>query len=134
MRIRLTFAGALMTLASFTGSAPLDAQQPDVVGRWDGAILVLGSELGIGVQFSAGEDGLSATIDIPQQGAMGLPLQNVSFESPRVHFELMGGPGLAIFDGTLAGDSIGGSFSQSTISPCSRRVHGSSGFEPTGTK
>lgn len=116
MRTRLTItAGALMTIAWLTGPAPLGAQQPDVLGRWEGAILVLGSELGIGVQFAAEEDGLSATIDIPQQGAMGLPLQNVSYDPPRVHFELMGGPGLAIFAGTLAGDSIGGSFSQSGV-------------------
>jgi pimeloyl-ACP methyl ester carboxylesterase len=84
-------------------------------GRWTGAILVLGSELGMTVTFTAADSGLSATMDIPQQSAKGLRLQKVSYEAPAVHFELMGGPGLAVFDGTLEGDSITGSFVQSGV-------------------
>jgi pimeloyl-ACP methyl ester carboxylesterase len=84
-------------------------------GRWEGAIVVLGSELGMSVDFTTGDSGLSATMDIPQQSAKGLPLRQVRYEAPTVHFELLGGPGLAVFEGTLDGDSITGSFSQSGV-------------------
>ena len=84
-------------------------------GRWEGAIVVLGSELGMSVEFTTGDSGLAATMDIPQQSAKGLPLRQVRYEAPTVHFELLGGPGLAVFEGTLDGDSITGSFSQSGV-------------------
>jgi pimeloyl-ACP methyl ester carboxylesterase len=90
-------------------------QDTSLTGQWDGAILVLGTELPINVHFADG-DTLTATIDIPVQGAMGLPLLRVSRDDDRVHFELMGGPGLAVFDGHLDGDSIGGTFEQSGVS------------------
>jgi pimeloyl-ACP methyl ester carboxylesterase len=107
--------GLLLALCGVVGPLPLTGQEAAAAGRWEGAILVLGSELGIGVQFVRGADAWSATIDIPQQGAMGLPLRNVTVDPPRVHFELMGGPGLAVFDGALAGDSITGTFTQSGV-------------------
>ncbi|NIM52934.1 MAG: alpha/beta fold hydrolase [Gemmatimonadales bacterium] len=91
------------------------AAQDRLDGRWHGAILVLGSELGIVVGFETTDTGLSATIDIEQQGAMGIPLTAVSFDPPKVHFELPAGPGLAVFDGELTGDSIGGPFTQAGV-------------------
>jgi pimeloyl-ACP methyl ester carboxylesterase len=91
------------------------AGQSSIEGRWHGAILILGTELGILVGFENTEQGLSATIDIPVQGAMGLALTAVSFDSPMVHFELPAGPGLAVFDGELEGDSIGGPFTQAGV-------------------
>jgi pimeloyl-ACP methyl ester carboxylesterase len=101
-------------LLSLAPAVPAAAQQPPD-GRWEGAILVLGTELGIGVAFRTGETGLAATIDIPQQGAKDLPLINVRYEAPRIHFELQAGPGLAAFDGTRAGDSITGTFAQAGV-------------------
>lgn len=93
----------------------------------------MGQELGITVRFrraggGSGADpgadaraddpdagGLTATIDIPQQGAEGLALTGVRWESPSVHFELPAGPGLAVFDGRLRGDTIAGDFTQSGV-------------------
>lgn len=106
----ILIVGILMSPAHSGAQVRLDE------GQWDGAILVLGSELGMTVRFSPDSGVWSATMDIPQQGAMGLPLQNVEVDLPRVHFELMGGPGLAVFDGTQEGDSITGSFAQSGVS------------------
>ncbi|MDH3458762.1 MAG: hypothetical protein OER90_18120, partial [Gemmatimonadota bacterium] len=98
----------IATLCCLLVSVPAIAQE-SIEGRWEGAILVLGTELGFSVDFATAET-LSATMDIPVQNAFRLPLQEVGFDSPRVHFELMGGPGLAVFDGALVSDSIGGSF------------------------
>jgi len=86
--------------------------QVSVEGLWEGSIELPGSALQIRVEFRRAEGALHATIDIPQQGAAGLPLQAVRFEAPQVHFELQAGPGLAVFDGKLEGEKITGSFSQ----------------------
>jgi len=107
--VLLVAAGMLVSTHDCRAQTQLEDAQ------WDGAILVLGSELGMTVRFSSDSGVWSATMDIPQQGAMGLPLQNVKVDLPSVYFELMGGPGLAVFDGTLAGDSITGSFAQSGV-------------------
>ncbi len=88
------------------------AEQP-IAGHWEGAISIMGQDLGIKVDFRSDATGLKASIDIPMQGAIGLPLTNVKFETPKVHFELPAGPGLAVFDGEMKGDQISGSFSQS---------------------
>ncbi len=76
-------------------------------GSWEGAIHVMGQELPFSVTFTAPDKG---TIDI--QGASGLPLTNVKFAAETVHFELPAGLGLCVFDGTVKGDAISGTFAQ----------------------
>jgi hypothetical protein len=87
-----------------------------IAGDWVGAIELPGLNLGVVLHFSGTNDSLRATIDIPMQLAQGLPLKNVRFALPVVHFELPAGPGLALFDGTMAGDSITGDFQQGNVS------------------
>jgi hypothetical protein len=107
-------AATVAGLLSLPLAGPGYAQE-SVEGSWTGAILVLGGELGMSVHFTRSDSALTATMDIPQQGAAKLPLRNVRVELPKVHFELLGGPGLAVFDGELRGDSISGSFEQSGV-------------------
>jgi len=92
-------------------SLPLFAQA-SIKGTWEGAIQIQGIELSTVVTFASEGDELTATIDIPQQNARGLELKNVSFDDPRVHFELDAGVSMAIFDGELADGEIKGSFTQ----------------------
>jgi hypothetical protein len=105
---------------------PVVAQQ-SVMGRWEGNLVLVGGRLGIVVEFSNAGDSLNATIDIPQQWAVGLRLSNVSYRPPRLHFELPAGPGLALFNGTVAGDSAYGDFRQAgftgTFSKDLARLH-----------
>jgi len=89
--------------------------QERVAGEWEGAISLPGMELGILLHVSGPNDALQATIDIPMQMAKGLPLTNVRAALPAVHFELPAGPGLAIFEGKLGGDSIVGDFRQAGV-------------------
>ena len=56
---------------------PVDATSLD--GQWEGAIDIAGQQLDIIVKFDSSIGGLTATIDIPQQGAADLPLDEVLF-------------------------------------------------------
>ncbi|HRJ87009.1 MAG TPA: alpha/beta hydrolase, partial [Ignavibacteria bacterium] len=82
---------------------------------WNGAIDIMGTKIGIGVKFTTTGKTVNAVMDIPEQGAMGLELEKVSFSNPKVHFELAASNGTAVFEGLYYGDSIGGTFVQSGI-------------------
>ncbi len=60
------------------------------------------------VDFNIGEEGLKGTLDFPEIGREGLVLSKLSFESPKVHFELSDFK--TVFDGELEGDTISGEF------------------------
>ncbi|MFB3852389.1 MAG: alpha/beta hydrolase family protein [Vicinamibacterales bacterium] len=75
-----------------------------------------GASLKIIVSLAEVGETWKGTIDIPQQGASGLPLMNLRVEHPAVHFELAAGPGrLASFDGVLAEDTVSGTFEQAGV-------------------
>lgn len=87
----------------------------DIAGKWDGSIMLTGTELGISTDFS--QDSLgnwAGTIDIPLQGAKGLPLTNISISDLAVAFKISNVPGEPIFDGTIegGGNVISGDFTQ----------------------
>ena len=84
-------------------------------GPWEGAIFIMGQELTIVVHFSEADGALKATMDIPQQMAAGLPLSQVQRQGDQIHFELVAGPGVAIFDGVIVADAIQGDFLQAGI-------------------
>ena len=65
---------------------PVDATPLD--GQWEGAITIAGQQLDIIVKFDASSGALTATIDIPQQGAFDLPLDEVSLDGDAVHFTI----------------------------------------------
>ncbi|MBI3273072.1 MAG: alpha/beta fold hydrolase [Planctomycetes bacterium] len=100
------------------------AEEP-LSGHWEGELDAGGMQLVIRVDFKPGAAGLAATIDIPQQGAAAVALTNVRFAPPQVHFELPAGPGLAVFEGRLAGDSIEGDFTQAAARGRFRLTRGS---------
>ena len=97
-------------------AATILPQQQSIDGAWNGSLTIGPQTLRITVHFTTGETGLRATIDIPQQGATSVQLQNVSYDDSRVYMELPAGPGLAVFDGRQVGDSIGGAFTQAGLS------------------
>lgn len=89
--------------------------QSEIDTTWNGAIDIMGTKLGFAVKFTTTGSDLKAVMDIPEQGAMGIELDKVSFKNPKVHFELPAESRTAVFDGLYYGDSIGGTFSQSGI-------------------
>ncbi|MBX3385939.1 MAG: alpha/beta fold hydrolase [Phycisphaeraceae bacterium] len=92
----------------------------DLAGRWSGQINTPGMALRIGVNFSppqadaAPAGDWTGTIDIPQQGAKGLPLADIEVEGDRVAFKIANIPGDPAFSGVIApdGQSIKGDFKQ----------------------
>jgi hypothetical protein len=113
MKTTISLLCGLVLLISGT---PAMRAQTGMAGNWEGVIALPGMNLGIAVHFSGANDSLQATIDIPMQMAKGLSLRNVRATFPSVHFELPAGPGLAVFDGTVGGDSIAGDFRQGGVS------------------
>ena len=104
----LLLLGAALLLAA----PPLSSAEPAPAGHFEGAITVMGRDLEIKVDFKTAQGGLAATMDIPVQGAIGLPLSSVRFDTPKIRFELSAGPGVAAFDGEVKGDEIAGKFLQ----------------------
>jgi CubicO group peptidase (beta-lactamase class C family) len=90
--------------------------QPDLAGRWEGAIDLPGTALGVGIDFSKNAGGAwQGDIDIPMQGAKDLPLINIKMEGTAISFAIQNVPGNPTFKGTVAadGNSIAGDFTQS---------------------
>lgn len=94
-------------------AGPAPAEEPTCEGHWEGRIIIPGMALDIRVFLERGDDGAWAgTIDIPAQGAAGLPLEVIKVEGNTVVFAIAGVPGRPTFNGTLDGDSITGPFTQ----------------------
>ena len=110
----MKFSTVLLALSLMTLTTDLSARQSDLSGRWAGSIKINEISLDIVVDFSAESEDWKGTIDIPQQGATGLTLQNVKYADSSVYFELEAGPGLAVFDGQLKSETISGVFTQAT--------------------
>ncbi len=77
-------------------------------GDWEGATLYRQGDLVTVVHFESSEERILGTLDFPQIGRRGLALSKVSFEPPKVHFELREFG--TVFDGELNGDTISGEF------------------------
>jgi hypothetical protein len=116
VRAAAFIAGLIAVIAGFCHNlehrAEAWAGQAPITGAWDGTIEVAGLSLRMRVVFTPSGDGFSAAIDIPQQGASGLPLRDVRIDGGRVHFELPTAAAAAVFDGTLAGGAMSGTFTQ----------------------
>jgi uncharacterized protein len=81
------------------------------VGQWQGYIDPEGLELGVIVQFDH-DDKLTGTIDIPAQGLMTAPLELRNITENTITFAMPGIPGEPTFEGTLAGNTLEGTFTQ----------------------
>ena len=112
MVLRMIVAGASVIASPAQAQEPDPASRGSIEGEWAGAVALPVGELPFSVTFEQAGGVLSATMDIPAQGAMGLPLIAVSYVDGRVHFELDSPLGRAVWDGAHAGDMIEGEFTQ----------------------
>jgi hypothetical protein len=80
-RRRLSMAGVTLLL-TLCLTAPLPAQElGQYLGHWEGSISLPTGELVIKVDITQQGDSLAGTIDIPLQGATGLPLEDFSLDT-----------------------------------------------------
>ncbi|HET6563829.1 MAG TPA: alpha/beta fold hydrolase [Xanthomonadales bacterium] len=103
----------IVTLSLALGVSSVMADET-LQGSWQGAIRIMGQELGIAAHFTGEGSALAVTLDIPAQNAMGLPMQNVSYQHPNLHFEIPGAA-VAVFEGTVEGERISGDYLQSGL-------------------
>ncbi len=113
-----TRALALPTLAlalTVVGGGPAAAQSDNpAVGRWAGTLVAGPQQLEIVYNITEAEDGsLTGTMDVPAQGATGIPLTTVTFEDGTLAMTFAV-PGGGAYEGTIddSGDALTGTFTQ----------------------
>src|SRR2546426_11541079 len=82
------------------------AAQKPIEGHWEGVMVREGAELPVSFDFTNGATGLTASFNSPTQKAIGIPLRNVTYTTPKVHFELVGDATTNVFDGELTIDTV----------------------------
>lgn len=110
---KLSMIAVALLLFGFLYVLPCQAQQA-IDGDWVGGIDFGNSWQSINLHFKTENDKLTGTLDLPEQGRNGLPLDHVVVESSRVRIEWQGRSGLAIYEGQLKDGAITGNFQQGT--------------------
>ena len=89
----------------------LSLSSQDIVGVWSGKLNVMNKELTIVFNIDITELGYSVTMDSPDQGAYGIPCDEVSFNNDKLNISIkvLG----VSYSGKLNGDKIEGQFTQS---------------------
>lgn len=110
-KLRCSFNSAILFLIAF--SLSVIAQQNQLTGTWQGALKISSIQLRIVFNVTAKEDQkLIATLDSPDQGAFGIPVDTIIFNPPYVKFEVTSIAGF--FEGNLneTAQSIPGKWNQ----------------------
>jgi hypothetical protein len=94
-----TFSILLITLLA---SISLSAQ--DITGQWNGALKVQGTQLRLVFNITKTDNGLSSTMDSPDQGAKGIPTTSASFENSILKITIANAK--IEYEGTLGKDNI----------------------------
>jgi len=88
----------------------MTAYSQDITGEWDGTLNVQGKSLRIAFHISKTDAGYSATMDSPDQGAMGIQMSQASFENKVLTVEMR--IAQIKYVGTLDKTTLTGTFSQ----------------------
>ena len=86
------------------------AQLSKIEGSWYGLLKVQGMEITVVFNITQTGDGLEATMDSPDQGAFGIPVDKISFASDKL--ELAIPSGMIVYTGMLKEDMVEGTFTQ----------------------
>ena len=83
----------------------------DITGKWNGILKVQGTQLRLAFNISQTGNAFSATMDSPDQGAFGIPVSSISYESQILKIEIATA-GIQ-YEGSLEkGDTIVGTIKQ----------------------
>lgn len=94
-----TFSILLITLLI---SISLSAQ--DITGKWNGALKVQGTQLRLVFNVTKTDNGISSTMDSPDQGAKGIPTTTTSFENSILKISIASAK--IEYEGTLGQDNV----------------------------
>jgi len=109
MKTKQLFLSVCMVLLS--GIMGVNAQ---IAGDWKGALNVQGTKMDLIFHISENNGTYSATMDIPMQGAAGIVIEKVEFSDNQL--SLSSSQLQLSYKGTLADDSISGTFEQGGMS------------------
>lgn len=84
----------------------------DITGQWNGVLSVQGMNLRMVFHIQKTEDGYKSTTDSPDQGAIGLPVANTTFDGSKVTLSSSNW----VYEGDLKIDSIVGALKQGGVS------------------
>ena len=99
---------AFATVLTFVSSST--AAQSSIDGHWEGVMVRQGSELMVSFDFSDEAAGIRGSFNSLTLHALRIPLRNVTYTPPTVHFLLIGDFTTIIFDGQLSATTITGQF------------------------
>ena len=107
MKTKTNLIIALLFFAAQTTFAQIE-------GYWKGQIDLGMQKLGMAFDIKAVEDGFSASLDVPAQGAFDIPVDEISFQEGQLQLKMkaMG----ASYSGTLKDTAIEGDFTQHGLS------------------
>jgi len=108
--LELVFAASILASAFMLVAEAV----PMVVGDWQGSIETGHGSLKVVIHIATGkEDTFTGTLDSPDQGATGIPINVIHYKQPELHFEIerLG----CSYDGKIDSDGsqIDGLFKQS---------------------
>jgi hypothetical protein len=104
--------GSTLPLVLTPYKKPEAAALKPLLGRWEGKLAPPGSgELTIVLRFEMAKDGsFAGFLDVPEQGAKGIPIGDISLEGIQFAFKI---PSVGVdYTGKLAGTGIDGTFKQ----------------------
>ncbi|MCB0843281.1 MAG: alpha/beta hydrolase, partial [Bacteroidetes bacterium] len=104
-------------LFTFTLLLSISMHSQDISGKWNGVLKVSGQSLRIVFNITQAEngEGFQATMDSPDQGARGIPVNSITFEGNEVILNILAA-GIS-YKGTLSeANYIEGTFTQGSFS------------------
>ena len=106
----------LVVIATVMMGLSVSYAEDRVAGHWEGHIEIPGQPIAVKIDLTIDGTDWHGTIDIPTQGAKGLPLSEIHVTENdadvQVKFSIRGVPGNPTFDGKLQDGAISGKFSQ----------------------
>ena len=102
----------IFMLVGFSGIS-LAVENSALTGQWEGDIDLSGQLLNIVVKITESDGDLSGTLDIPQQGAFGIPLGKIEVNGEEITISVPQLQGNVKFNGKIENDKIEGEFHQS---------------------
>lgn len=98
------------TMVVFLFLAYVSTQAQDLAGSYTGTLEVQGMELELTYNLAETENGYTATLDVPAQGASGIELDSVVLDGDKI--TIKSAKMQMTYSGTLSGDRIEGTYEQ----------------------